>query len=379
MGTRTVVGRSEMDSRNPSRQAPLLREVREPPPTAPPEEPSVETPPIERTTRRRVARNWLTVGLLAIGVVVGGYIWLRLSAPAFPAGIAVSNGRLEAIHIDIATKLAGRIETVLVREGDFVETDQVVARMDTSVLRAQLREAEAQLAKARTAVATANAVVAQRASELALADSILKRSEQLVQGGFISSMKLDTDRSQLQVTKATFIASQSQVAEGRAAVTAAEATIERIGADIDDSVLRAPTAGRVQYRLAEPGEVLAAGGRVVSMLNLAEVYMTVFLPESTAGKLAVGAEARLVFDAAPQYVVPAHITFVAAEAQFTPKTVETSTERQKLVFRVKAQIDPQLLRKYWTRVKAGMPGVAYVRVDPAARWPDSLAIQLPPQ
>jgi len=374
------VQRSEMPSRNPSREAPvLLREVREAPAAVPAQERSIETLPVERRRGRRVARNWLIVVLLAIGAAVGGYVWWRLSPPPLPAGIAMSNGRLEAIHIDIATKLAGRIESVLVREGDFVEAGQVVARMDTSVLRAQLREAQAQLAKAHTAVATANAVVAQRASELALANSVLERSEQLVQSGFISAQKLDTDRSQLQVTKATLVASQSQAAEARTAVSAAEATVERIGADIEDSVLRAPTAGRVQYRLAEPGEVLAAGGKVISMLNLAEVYMTVFLPEAIAGRLAVGAEARLVFDAAPQYVVPAHVTFVAAEAQFTPKTVETATERQKLVFRVKAQIDPQLLRKYWTRVKAGMPGIAYVRVDPAARWPDTLAVRLPTQ
>jgi len=374
------VQRSEMSSRDPSREAPrLLREVRERPAAVPAEERSIEPLPVERTSRRRIARNWLIVVLLAIGAAVGGYVWWRLSPPPLPAGIAVSNGRLEAIHIDVATKLAGRIESVLVWEGDFVEPGQVVARMDTSVLRAQLREAQAQLAKAHTAVATANAVVAQRASELALADSVLKRSEQLVQGGFISAQKLDTDRSQLQVTKATLVASQSQAAEARTAVRAAEATVERIAADIDDSGLRAPTAGRVQYRLAEPGEVLAAGGKVVSILNLAEVYMTVFLPETIAGKLAVGAEARLVFDAAPQYVVPAHVTFVAAEAQFTPKAVETATERQKLVFRVKAQIDPQLLRTYWARVKAGLPGIAYVRVDPAARWPDTLAVRLPPQ
>jgi len=375
-----VVQRSEMLSRDSSREAPvLLREVREPPAAVPAEDRSSETLPVERRKGRRIARNWLIVALLAIGAAVGGYAWWRLSPPPLPAGIAVSNGRLEAIHIDVATKLAGRIESVLVWEGDFVEAGQVVARMDTSVLRAQLREAQAQLAKAHTAVATANAVVAQRASELALADSVLKRSEQLVQSGFISAQKLDTDRSQLQVTKATLVASQSQAAEARTAISAAEATIERIGADIEDSVLRAPTAGRIQYRLAEPGEVLAAGGKVISMLNLAEVYMTVFLPEAIAGKLAVGAEARLVFDAAPQYVVPAQVTFVAAEAQFTPKTVETATERQKLMFRVKAQIDPQLLRKYWTRVKAGMPGIAYVRVDPAARWPDTLAVRLPPQ
>jgi len=329
--------------------------------------------------RRRVARNWLLFLLLALIAAGGAYLWWRLSVPRLPSGIVMSNGRLEAIHIDIATKIAGRIEAVLVREGDIVEAGQVIARMDTSVLRASLHEAQAQLTKAHTAVATANAVVAERTEELALAASILKRSEQLVQGGFISSEKLDTDRAQLQVAKAALIAAQSQVAEARSAASAAEATVERIGADIDDSVLRAPTAGRVQYRLAEPAEVLAAGGKVVSMLNLADVYMTVFLPEATAGKLAVGAEARLVFDAAPQYVVPANVSFVAAEAQFTPKTVETATERQKLVFRVKAQIDPQLLRKYWKLVKAGVPGVAYVRIDPAAPWPDSLAIRLPPQ
>jgi len=379
MRRRTVAGRAEMDPRNRSRQAPQLREVRELPAAAAREEPSIQALPLERTRRRRPARHWLIVGLLAIAAVVAGYLWRRSLPPPLPPGFAVSNGRLEAIHIDIATKLAGRIEAVLVREGDFVETGQVVARMDTSVLRAQLREAQAQLAKARTAVGTANAVVSQRSSELALADTVLKRSEQLVQGGFISPQKLDTDRSQLQVAIATVSAARSQAAEARTAVSAAEATIERIGADIDDSVLRAPTAGRVQYRLAEPGEVLAGGGRVVTLLDLAEVYMTVFLPETTAGKLAVGAEARLVFDAAPQYVVPAYVAFVAAEAQFTPKTVETATERQKLVFRVKAQIEPELLRKYWARVKAGMPGVAYVRVDPAARWPDRLAIRLPPQ
>ena len=379
MRRRTVAGRAEMDPRNRSRQAPQLREVRELPAAAAREEPSIQALPLERTRRRRPARHWLIVGLLAIAAVVAGYLWRRSLPPPLPPGFAVSNGRLEAIHIDIATKLAGRIEAVLVREGDFVETGQVVARMDTSVLRAQLREAQAQLAKARTAVGTANAVVSQRSSELALADTVLKRSEQLVQGGFISPQKLDTDRSQLQVAIATVSAARSQAAEARTAVSAAEATIERIGADIDDSVLRAPTAGRVQYRLAEPGEVLAGGGRVVTLLDLAEVYMTVFLPETTAGKLAVGAEARLVFDAAPQYVVPAYVAFVAAEAQFTPKTVETATERQKLVFRVKAQIEPELLRKYWARVKAGMPGVAYVRVDPAARWPDRLAIRLPPR
>jgi len=337
-------------------------------------EPVITT--IARRSRWRIAVRWLLLAALLAGVV-GVYVHTRLSNKPLPAGIVSSNGRLEATEIDISTKLAGRIEAVLLQEGDFVERGQIVARMDTTVLRAQLREAQADASRARMALNTANAVVEQRRNELALAQSILRRSQQLVQGHFISTEKLDTDQAQVNVASATLTAAVSQVAVAKAAIEAAGATIDRIKADVEDSVLRAPTAGRAQYRLAQPGEVLPAGGKVVGMLDLADVYMTLFLPEDSAGKLAIGAQARLVFDAIPEYVVPARITFVATEAQFTPKTVETATERQKLVFRVKAQLDPQLLRQHWTHVKAGVPGTGYVQVDPDAAWPDALAIRLP--
>jgi HlyD family secretion protein len=327
-------------------------------------------------SRWRTLTPWLLLALL-VGGGTGAYFWTHPPKAPLPAGIIASNGRLEAIEIDIAAKLAGRIEAVLIQEGDFVERGQVVARMDTSVLRAQLREARAEASRACMAVDTANALVEQRRNEVSLAQSVLQRSQQLVAGHFISTEKLETDQAQMNVAKATLTAAVSQVAVAKAAVEAAGATIDRIQADIEDSVLRAPTAGRAQYRLAQPGEVLPAGGKVIGMLNLADVYMTLFLPEESAGKLAIGAEARLVFDAAPQYVVPARVTFVATEAQFTPKTVETATERQKLVYRVKAQLDPQLLREHWTQVKAGVPGVGYVQVDPNATWPAALAIHVP--
>lgn len=329
-----------------------------------------------RPTRWRRVSRWLLL-LAVVAGVVGVYVSTRLSTKPLPAGIVSSNGRLEATEIDISTKLAGRIEAVLLQEGDFVERGQVVARMDTSVLQAQLRQAQAEANRARMALATAKAVVDQRRNELSLAQSVLRRSQQLVQGHFISTEKLDTDQSQVNVASAALTAAISQVDVAKAAVAAAGATIDRIQADIDDSVLRAPTAGRAQYRLAQPGEVLGAGGRVMAMLDLSDVYMTLFLPEDSAGQLAIGAEARLVFDAAPKYVIPARVSFVATEAQFTPKTVETATERQKLVFRVKAQLDPQFLRQHWTRVKAGVPGTGYVQVDPRVTWPEALAIHLP--
>jgi len=322
-------------------------------------------------------KSWLLVLVLAAASAAGGVIWWRLRPPPMPPGIVQTNGRIEATQIDIATKLPGRIKDVLVNEGDFVEANQLVARMDTQTLAAELRQAQAQVKETRNARQTAIAVMAQRNSELTYAQNSLKRSEDLLERGFVSPQKLDADRMAQLTAAAALVAARSRVVELESAIEAAVATVERVKSDIDDSALRAPRAGRIQYRLAEPGEVLPAGGKVLSMLDISDVYMTVFVPEAPAGRLAIGAQARLVLDAAPQYVVPARVIFVAADAQFTPKTVETASERQKLAFRVKLQIDPDLLRKYRTQVKAGLPGMAYVQTDPSAPWPANLEVRLP--
>jgi HlyD family secretion protein len=134
----------------------------------------------------------------------------------------------------------------------------------------------------------------------------------------------------------------------------------------------------VQYRVSEPGEVLGAGGRVLNLVDLSDVYMTFFLPTAQVGRVTLGSEVRLVLDAAPQFVIPARATFVADVAQFTPKTVETQIEREKLMFRIKAHIPPELLREHIKQVKTGLPGVAYVQLDQQAQWPDRLAVRLPP-
>ena len=158
---------------------------------------------------------------------------------------------------------------------------------------------------------------------------------------------------------------------------AAQARIDRLQADINDSTLTSPRDGRVQFRVSQPGEVLGAGGTVLNMIDISDVYMTFFLPTAEAGRVRIGAEARLVLDAAPQYVIPARVSFVADVAQFTPKTVETAEERQKLTFRLKAHIPADLLRQYIRDVKTGLPGVAYVQLDPQAPWPAHLEVKLP--
>ncbi len=187
------------------------------------------------------------------------------------------------------------------------------------------------------------------------------------------------ERARQQSAEASLRAAQIQVAQRDAAIDAGEATIQKIKTIINDSVLKSPIGGRVLYRLAEPGEVLAAGGKVLTVLDLSDVYMTIFLPTGSAGRLAIGAEARIILDAAPQYVIPPTVSFVAPRSQFTPKEVETRSEREKLMFRVKVRIEPQLLKKYLQRVKTGLPGVAYVKLDAAAAWPDHLQVRLPPE
>ena len=318
-----------------------------------------------------------------------------------PAGIASGNGRIEATEIDVSTKASGRIREILVNEGDFVTAGQVLARMDTAQLEAQRRQAEAQLKRALISVDTARslveqreaertaaqATIAQRQAELDAAEKRLARSSQLVKTNAVSQQTVDDDRASEESSKAAVAAAQAQLAaaeaaigsakatvvDAEAAVDAARAAIESIVADIDDSTLVSPRDGRVQYRVAQPGEVLSAGGRVLNLVDLGDVYMTFFLPTAQAGRVEIGSEVRLVLDAIPQYVIPAKVSFVADVAQFTPKTVETEEERQKLMFRIKAQIPPELLRKYIRYVKTGLPGMAYVRLDPDAAWPASLS------
>lgn len=342
---------------------------------------------------------------IAVSVVLGGLVWNAMQPAGPGAGFASGNGRIEATEIDVATKLAGRVLDILVNEGDFVQAGQALAQMRVATLDAQRDEAMAQSRQAVTAVASAKAQVAVRQSDTAAAQALVgqreskldaaqrryARSETLSGKGMTTRQILDDDRARVHGAEATLAGAQAQVTASQAAITAAraevvgansgveasEATVARVEADIQDSQLESPRAGRVQYRIAQPGEVLAAGGKVLNLVDLSDVYMTFFLPETVAGRVALGSEVHLVLDAAPQYVIPARVSYVASTAQFTPKTVETASERQKLMFRVKARIDPDLLRQHRKLVKTGLPGMAWLKLDAGAAWPANLVIKVP--
>ena len=324
------------------------------------------------------ARNIIILLIAVAGLAGGGWYWWQGQQDRLPDDIAVGNGRIEAEEVHVATKYPGRIVEVLAEEGDMVAAGQVLAQMDVAELEASLARAEADIAQAQEEVAEAKADIVQRQSELKFAEQELGRALFLIQKGHISVELADRRQSERDIAKAAVAAARAHLASSERAVEAAAAEARRIRTQIGEAELTAPRDGRVQYRLAEPGEVLDGGGRVLTLLDLTDVYMTIFLPTAQVGRVSVGSEARIVLDAAPEYVVPATVSFVAAEAQFTPREVETRTEREKLMFRVKVKIEPELLRRHMARVKTGLPGEAFVRLSANAVWPDRLAVNLPP-
>jgi HlyD family secretion protein len=338
--------------------------------------------------------------IVAAVVAIAAAAWWFLSRPSLPPGFAAGNGRLEANEIYIAAKYPGRIAEVLVNEGDIVRPGQIVARMDTDELEARLRQAEAQIREAEDArraalaqVETRRATIGSRSAEVAAkqaehnyARQQYTRSRQLVPTGAVSEQEAQLDNARMLSTRADVAGTQAQLTGARqdlvgaqaeavragSTIAAARAEADRIRAEIRDSVLVAPIRARVESRLAEPGEVIPAGGRVFSIVDLSDVYMYVFLPERETGRIAIGSEARIVLDAAPQYPIRAVVSFISPTAQFTPKAVETQEERHNLTFRVKLQIPRERLARYENLVRVGVPGMGYVRYDQSATWPANL-------
>ncbi|SIR19625.1 HlyD family secretion protein [Pseudomonas sp. A214] len=319
------------------------------------------------STNHRTSR-FFAFALMALLLAAGGFGYWKSRQDRLPEGLSMGNGRLEATEVQIASKTPGRLADVQVDEGDNVIKGQVLARMDTRTLEAQRNQAEAEVTRARQNLAATEANVQLRQSEQLLAHQELKRTQELFKRGYASGQILDQQQARVDTANAAVNAARAQVSAANAAIGATLAQVAQLTSEIDDSTLRAPLDGVIQLRLAEPGEVLGAGGRVLLMIDPNDQYMNLYLPASVAGQLAVGDEARLLLDALPERPLPAKVSFVAAKSQFTPKEVETRDERQKLVFRVKVHLTrpgevPQ--------AKPGMPGAGYVRTAPID-WPANL-------
>ena len=322
--------------------------------------------------RRRV----LILALVGIAIAAGGAYYYVSTRSKVPPGIAFGNGRLEGDEIAIATKYAGRIAELDVKEGDLVQKGQVLARMDTSELEASERAAASLVNQRKQDADAARATIKVRAAELDLANSELKRGQVLVAKDAISRQRVEQLTATQRSAEERLTAANSQAAAADAAVASAQSEQERLQHMIADATLLAPKLGRILYRPANIGETLPAGGQVATMVDLSEIYMTFFLPSTQAGKLTLGAPGRIVLDAFPDRPIPANVSFVSPRAQFTPKQVETQQERERMMFRIKIRIPPALVKQYIDRVKVGMTGIAYVKLDPATPWPHWLESDL---
>ena len=362
----------------------------------------------------KVSKKWM---IIPIVLVVGGilaYKYWKSTQSALPEGIVSGNGRIEAKLSDASAKESLRVKEVLVDEGDLVKPGQVLVRLDTVTIEAELARNEAAVASAREQFAAANAAIAtakadiaaakadvaaanaaieQQQSEIKLAQTEADRQRRMLAENATSQALFDTRQTALETAKSALMSIQAQAdaTQARAGAAQARASTAQSQADaaqreidvalaqvevtksrIKDATLISPVTGRVLYRLVEPGEVLGPGGKALTLVDLSDVYMEIYLPSNYAAALKTGAPARITVDYEPDKSAAGYVSFVSPEAQFTPKQVETKSEREKLMFRVKIQIPAELVTHYIESIKTGVRGVGYVKVRPDATWPQWL-------
>ena len=348
----------------------------------------------------KFSKKWIVIPIV---LVVGGvlaYQYWKSTQSLLPPGIVSGNGRIEAKLSDASAKEPLRVKEVLVNEGDLVRPGQVLVQLDTTTIDAELAKdqaavaaareelaaAKAAIAAAKAAIAAAKADVAQQQSEIRLAEIEADRQRRLLaekatsQALFeIRQTAVETTKAKLTAAEAREDAAQAQAAAAQARADAAQqqiavalAEVEKTKSRIKDATLVSPVEGRVLYRLVEPGEVLGPGGKALTIVNLGDVYMEIFLPAADAAAVKIGSEGRITVDHEPRRSAIGYVSFVSPEAQFTPKEVETKSEREKLVFRVKIQLPKSLVDHYIQHIKTGVRGMGYVKVQDNAVWPDWL-------
>jgi len=239
--------------------------------------PATIPPPAHRPQRGR----WIRIIIVLVALTAAGsggiYLW-RQSQTHLPPSIVYGNGRLESDEIDIDTKYPGRVATLLVDEGDIVESGEILALMDTRDLEASLKKAEALVRQTEQALDEAKATVEQQKSQVLLAKQEIDRARYLESKGSMPKETLDQRQQQYDGAVAALNAATARVHLEEHALDAATHDVELYKIEIADNALVAPRDGRIQYRVANVGEVLAAGGRVFTMLDVSYVYMDIYLP-----------------------------------------------------------------------------------------------------
>ncbi len=273
-------------------------------------------------------RNLLSLLLLVVlgaAVGVGVYWHIREDRETLPEGLLLANGRIEGDRVTVATRLAGRLIELSAREGDEIEPGQVMARLDDRALRARLEAARKAVEAARETREAARAT-----AEQARRDA--RRLKRLAREGTAPKRDAEAAETEWRVAEDKATAAQKEL-------EVAEAKLAEVQALWEDMTIRAPAGGVVVTRIANLGEVLAAGAPLYELVNLDRLYLKAYVPERDVGRLRLGLPARIHIDAFPERFFPATVRYIASRAEFTPKEVQTPDERVKLVYAVKLYLD----------------------------------------
>lgn len=317
--------------------------------------------------------KWILIALLLLAIGASfGYQWWQKQQTALPDGLSVGNGRIEANETDIAVKYPGRVLQVLADEGDMVQQGQLLVLMDQTELQARIDRANADLEQGMEVIKEAEVQLSQNQNDLFFAQKQYKRVVELMARDLTSQAMTDEKEHARNSAQSRVRSAESRIRSLNKAHKAHLATLRQLDAELTETQISSPITGRVLYKLVQNGEVIGSGGKVLTVLDLSNIYMEIFLPAQDAGKLKIGSEARIILDAYSDVLLPAEITFVSPQAQFTPKQVETRSERDKLMFRVKLQIPEALMLNYIDYVKTGLRGTGYVRTDENIEWPEHL-------
>ena len=277
-------------------------------------------------------------GIIFLLIVISGlvlYFLLRTNGEKTKNQIFAS-GTIEITEVEISTKVAGRIEKLLVDEGDSVIKDQVLIELDYEELQAKLKQAEA-------ALRVSLAQLSQAKSSLANLKDNLDRINELYQAGSATQQQLDDLRTKYQVAQEQLNLSKNLVEQN-------SASIDLIKIQTDNSIIKSPINGLVLSKNTETGEVVLPGISLLTVGDLARPWVKIYIMETDLGRVKFGQKAEVRVDAYPDKVFEGKITYISSQAEFTPKNIQTKEERVKLVFGIKVSLENPL-----QILKPGMP------------------------
>jgi HlyD family secretion protein len=314
------------------------------------------------------AAAWVALGLAGI-VAASGVAYWRLRPEPIATQVIYGSGRIEADEVRIAPEVAGRLTENNALEGQSLRSGEILARLDPGDYELQADRAEAQQRAALRSAAQIEAQISLAVHHAGMAKVDLDRNEAMSQAGVISAQTLDRARNAYAAAADQITVLRQQRAEADAQAEVARKNADLARSQMTKTRLVAPITGAVLERLAEPGEVIAAGQPIAILADLREVKLKLFVSERELGKVRLGAPVRLRVDAFPGRDFAARVARVDAQAQFTPRDVHVADERSRTVYGVTVEApNPEGL------LKPGMPADAWILWDGRAGWPAKLSV-----